>query len=684
MCASLRRLTEAASMHSIQSSRRSFLAGGASLTAALLLPRGGASQPAPARPLVPRETFFGDPDITSAQLSMDGAWVAYIAPVDGVRNLWLAPVADLAAARPLTRVTDRPIGSFFQWAYTNRHVVFWQERDGDENWRASSADIKDGTVTLLTPPRGVRSWVQEVSQRFPQEMLFAHNERDKRFFDLYRVDVVTGQSALLYENDRFSWLVSDSAFQLRLGVRYLKDGRAEVLERRSTGTWVYFTTVPRGDLDSTRYLDFSDDGKTLYLFETRERDKAALVAVDMATRRARVLSEDPNADVTRVLLHRVTRRPLAAGSMVDRRRWRVVDPSFAADLNAIQASTRGDVELIGLSADARRVLVSIQHDAASPEWVLYDRTARRVSPLFKARRNLDGLPLRPLEPVAFPALDGLKIRGYLTLPAADARNVPMVLVIHGGPYFRDEWGFNSTHQWLANRGYAVLSINYRGSTGFGKAFVTAADREWGGKMHDDLIAGVDWAVKRGIADPKRVGFFGGSYGGYAALTAATKTPEVFACIVDVFGIANLLTFMATIPPYWQPWFNIWKNRVGNPDTEAGRAFLAQRSPLNHLERATRPILIAHGLKDVRVPRAESEQMVAALRQRNVPLIYVVFPDEGHGFSKPKNQIAFRAVTEAFLAKHLGGHAEPIDRTRDFTGSSITFEAGADLIPGLTG
>ena len=357
MCASLRKLTEAASIHSIPSSRRSFLAGGASLTAALLLPRGGASQPAPARPLVPRETFFGDPDITSAQLSFDGAWVAYIAPVDGVRNLWLAPVGDLAAARPLTRVTDRPIGSFFQWAYTNRHVVFWQERDGDENWRASSADIKDGTVTLLTPPRGVRSWVQEVSQRFPQEMLFAHNERDKRFFDLYRVDVVTGQSALLYENDRFSWLVSDSAFQLRLGVRYLKDGRAEVLERRSTGTWVYFTTVPRGDLDSTRYLDFSDDGKTLYLFETRERDKAALVAVDMATRRARVLSEDPNADVTRVLLHRVTRRPLAAGSMVDRRRWRVVDPSFAADLNAIQASTRGDVELIGLSADARRVLV---------------------------------------------------------------------------------------------------------------------------------------------------------------------------------------------------------------------------------------------------------------------------------------------------------------------------------------
>jgi dipeptidyl aminopeptidase/acylaminoacyl peptidase len=671
-------------MLSIPSSRRSFLAGTASLTAGLWLPRAAAAQPAPPRALVPRETFFGDPDVAAAQLSLDGAWVAYVAPVDGVRNLWLAPVGDLAAARPLTRVTERPIGYFFQWAYTNRHVVFWEERDGDENWRASSVDIKDGTVTPLTPPRGVRSWVQEVSQRFPQEMLFSHNERDKRFFDLYRVDVVTGKSALLYENDRFSWLVTDSAFQLRLGGRFLKDGSAEVLERRSTGTWVYFMTVSRGNLDSMRFLDFSDDGKTLYLFDTRERDKAALVAVDMATRRARLLSEDPDADLTRVLLHRVTRRPLAAGSMVDRRRWRAADPTFAADLQAIQASTRGDIDQVGLSADARRVLALIQHDAASPEWVLYDRTARRVSPLFKARRNLDGLPLRPLEPVAFPALDGLKIPGYLTLPAAGARNVPMVLVIHGGPYARDEWGFNSTHQWLANRGYAVLSINYRGSTGFGKAFVTAADREWGGKMHDDLIAGVNWAVARGIADPKRVGFFGGSYGGYAALVAATKTPEVFACIVDIYGIANLLTFMAAIPPYWGPGFSVWKNRIGDPDTEEGRAFLKERSPLTHIDRAFRPILIVQGLEDVRVTRAESEQMVASLRQRNVPVTYVVFPDEGHGFSKPKNQVAFRAVTEAFLAKHLGGASEPIDRARDFAGSSLTVEVGADLVPGLTG
>jgi len=262
--------------------------------------------------------------------------------------------------------------------------------------------------------------------------------------------------------------------------------------------------------------------------------------------------------------------------------------------------------------------------------------------------------------------------------------VPMVLVIHGGPYFRDRWGFDPTHQWLANRGYAVLSVNYRGSTGFGKAFVTAADREWGGKMHDDLIDAVDWATARGIADPKRVGFYGASYGGYAALTAATRTPEVFACIVDIFGIANLLTFMAAIPPYWTSWFSVWKSRLGDPDTEAGRAFLTARSPLSAIDRAFRPILIVQGLEDVRVTRAESEQIVAALTRRRVPVTYVTFRDEGHGFARPENQIAFRAVTEAFLAKHLGGAAEPIDRARDFKGSTLAVEAGAELVPGLGG
>ena len=324
----------------------------------------------------------------------------------------------------------------------------------------------------------------------------------------------------------------------------------------------------------------------------------------------------------------------------------------------------------------------IERDAESGEYVLLDRETREVRPLFKQRKALAGLKLRPLEPVSFPARDGLRLNGYLTRPENASGKLPLILVIHGGPYARDYWGFRSTHQWLANRGYAVLSVNYRGSTGYGKAFVNAAHHEWGGRMHDDLIDTANWAVGNGLADPKRVGFFGGSYGGYSALMAATRTPEVFACIVDLFGISNLLTFMATIPPYWHPWFNVWKNIVGNPDTEEGRAFLADRSPLNHLERATRPILIAHGLNDVRVVAAESRQMVDALKGRQAPVTYLTFRDEGHGFVRPVNQLAFFAVAEAFLAKHLGGLCQPFEG--DLSGSTMKVEAGAELVPGLAG
>jgi dipeptidyl aminopeptidase/acylaminoacyl peptidase len=312
--------------------------------------------------------------------------------------------------------------------------------------------------------------------------------------------------------------------------------------------------------------------------------------------------------------------------------------------------------------------------------VLYDVATGAVRPLFVEQPRLTGVPLQPLEPVRFPARDGLPLHGYLTRPSGGGTQLPLVLAIHGGPYWRDYWGLSPTHQWLADRGYAVLSVNYRGSTGYGKAFVTAADHEWGGKMHDDLIDAANWAVAQGIADPKRIGFFGASYGGYSALTALTRTPETFACIVDLFGISNLITFMASIPLYWSPWFSVWKERLGNPDTEEGRALLTERSPITHIAAAKRPILIAQGLQDVRVVAAESAQMVAALQARNIPVTYITFGDEGHGFVRQANRLAFDAVAEAFLAKYLGGRFQPIGA--DFTGSTLNVEAGADLIPGL--
>jgi dipeptidyl aminopeptidase/acylaminoacyl peptidase len=663
--------------------RREFLAGAAVLGAAW--PVAALTSRAQAEPagLVARRVFFDNPDCTNVRVSPDGLQIAYVAPVDGVNNLWVAPADDPAAARPLTRVTDRNISGYFRWAYTSRHLVFFRERDGDENWRAASVNIGNGTIVSLTPEHGVKSFLQEIDRKYSEEMLIRHNQRDKSHFDLFWVNVVTGVSERIFENTEYAELFTDSHFQLRLATRLKADGTAELLERLPDRTWVPFTEVPIGDIDSFRLIDFSADGTTLYLIDSRGRDKAALFALDMKTRDTTLLAEDDEADIVQVVLDE-ERRPVAARANRDRARWYAVDAGARQDLADLARHGDGDVSILSDSADRRMTSVLYERDNASGEFALLDRERREVRKLFVQRKALADIPLRKMQPVIIPARDGLRLNGYLTLPAQDAGSgrMPLVLVIHGGPYARDFWGFNSIHQWLANRGYAVLSVNYRGSTGFGKAFVTAADREWGGRMHDDLIDAVDWAVAQGIADEKRVGFFGGSYGGYSALTAATRTPEVFACIVDLFGISNLITFMATIPPYWGPWFSVWKNRLGDPGTEAGRAFLAERSPINHLERATKPILIAQGMRDVRVVAAESEQMVTALKQRGVPVTYVTFPDEGHGFVRPENRLAFYGVTEAFLAKHLGGRYQLIGN--DFAGSSLKVETGGELVPGISG
>jgi dipeptidyl aminopeptidase/acylaminoacyl peptidase len=663
--------------------RRDFLRHAAMLGAAL--PIAGRALQARAEPaaLVARRVFFDNPDCSNVRVSPDGQNLAYVAPVNGVNNLWVAPLTDPAATRPVTRVTDRNIGNYYRWAYTSRHLVFFRERDGDENWRAASVDITTGTVVPLTPEQGVKSFLQEIDRKFPDEMLIRHNARDKSRFDLFRVNIMTGASELKFENTEYADLFTDGDFQLRMATRLAADGTAEIFERKSDGTWTPFIQVPIGDIDAFRLIDIGADGNTLYFLDSRERDKAALFSMDLTTRETRLLAADDEADIVEAKLDE-QRRPVAARANRDRSRWYAVNPAVKQDLADLARHGSGDVYFLSDSADWRKASVFYERDSESGEFALLDRERREVRKLMVQRKALADVPLRKMQPVVIPSRDGLRLNGYLTLPALEAggSRMPLVLVIHGGPYLRDVWGFNSTHQWLANRGYAVLSVNYRGSTGFGKAFVKAADREWGGRMHDDLIDAVDWAVAQGIADPKRVGFFGGSYGGYSALLAATKTPEVFACIVDLFGISNLVTFMATIPPYWGPWFSIWKNRLGDPATEAGRAFLAERSPINHLDRATKPILIAQGMRDVRVVAAESEQMVAALKQRGVPVTYITFPDEGHGFVRPENRLAFYGVTEAFLAKHLGGRYQPIGN--DFAGSSLKVETGGELVPGISG
>ncbi len=635
-----------------------------------------------ATPLSPRRLLFGDPDRSTVRLSPDGSRLALLAPANGVLNVWVAPIRDVSRGRPLTWVTDRNLGPWLHWLPNNRHVVFFREQGGDENWQAHRVDVDTGDVLPLTPGPGVRSYVQEISYRFPDELLISHNQRDARYFEIFRVNAVTGAATLLQANDRFAFHFTDSHFRVRFAARRADDGGLQYLQHSAAGTWEPFLRIDMADELTTRPVELSDDGALLYWLDSRGRDRAALVAQSLATGATRVLAEDAQADLTEVTLEPRTHHPLAAAATPARKRWHAVDPRYAADLAALTKASPGDLTIVSVSDDTRSWLVYYEHDARSGQYLHYDRATRTTRALFPARRGLDRAPLRPMEPVVIRARDGLALPSYLTRPRDAARGAPgpLVLLVHGGPWGRDTWALSSTHQWLANRGYAVLSVNFRGSTGFGKAFVNAANLEWAGRMHDDLIDGVDWAVARGVADPRRVAIYGASYGGYAALVGLTFTPDKFACAVDLFGISNLVTLMNTIPPYWKPFQSLWKARMGDYTTAAGRRFLEERSPLNRVDRIVRPLLIGQGANDVRVKPAESEQIVAAMRQRSIPVTYVYYPDEGHGFQRPENRRSFTAVAEAFLAAHLGGRFEPVGD--DFAGSTIEFRAGRELIPGL--
>jgi dipeptidyl aminopeptidase/acylaminoacyl peptidase len=412
------------------------------------------------------------------------------------------------------------------------------------------------------------------------------------------------------------------------------------------------------------------------------RDTAAVVAQNLETGTLQVLAEDRRADFTQLLLDPITDRPIAAARSFERLAWQVLDPDYQADFDYLTRQSRGDLAITGMSQNRRHWIVANQYDDAPMEYFHYDRGARQARRLFSSTPAWEGLPYVPMEPVIIRARDGLELVSYLSHPrnAPTAAPLPMVLLVHGGPWARDVWGLYADHQWLANRGYAVLSVNYRGSTGFGKAFVNAANREWAGRMHDDLIDAVDWAIEHRIADPARIAIMGTSYGGYSALVGLTFTPEKFACAVDLCGVSNLVTFLNTIPEYWITWKSLWKVRTGDYTTATGLQFLAERSPLNRADRIVRPLLIAQGANDVRVKASESEQIVAAMQGHGIPATYIIYPDEGHGLGRAENRHSFKAVAEAFLSVHLGGRCEPVGG--DFAGSSIEFKTGRGLIPGL--
>lgn len=677
--------------------------------AATLTASAGAQQDAPAKKvpaqnsgptkLIPRSVLFGNPVKTQGRLSPDGKRLAFIAPVNGVLNVWVGPVDDLSKAKPVTNDEKRGIRQYF-WAHTGNHIVFLQDKGGDENWRVNVVDLDKGATLDLTPEKGVAARIMGVSDRRPELILVGLNDRDPQWHDVYLINVATGEKTLVFKNSEYLEILADHDLKLRLASKITADGGAQYFKIKDADKpaegFAPLFSVGAEDVDTTRPLGFNADGSVLYMTDSRGRDMAALFKLNLANGEKKLVLEDDKADISDILVNPVTHEIDAAMTEYDRASWSLISRDLEPDFMALRKAVgMGDLNITSRTRDDGFWIVAVvDDDGPAKTWLLNRGNIKdpkrkpAATLLFANRPELADQPLVKMHPVEIKTRDGLTMVGYLTTPKdADtdgdgrpSKPVPMVLLVHGGPWARDSWGLDPEAQWLANRGYAVLQVNFRGSTGFGKKFLNAANKEWAGKMHDDLLDAVQWAVDQKIADPAKVAIMGGSYGGYATLVGLTFTPDVFACGVDIVGPSNINTLYASVPPYWKPMMDMLRMRVGDDTTSEGKEFLESRSPLNHVEKITKPLLIGQGANDPRVKQAEADQIVKAMQDKKIPVMYVLYPDEGHGFARPENRMSFNAIVETFLAQHLGGRAEPIGDA--MKNSSITIPAGAEMVPGL--
>jgi len=635
--------------------------------------------------LIPRDMIFGNPERTQARISPDGNWVSWLAPSDGVLNVWVAPADDLDAAEVVTSDDYRGIQQHF-WAPNSAYVYYIQDQGGNENFHVYSADVETGEVVDLTPvAEGARATIQAVSAERPNHIVVGINERNPQIFDLYLVDVTTGERELLKENPGYAGWMIDNNLEPRFGFQTTPGGGGEIVDFDGE----VLAVIPPEDFLNTQGLGFNKANDVIYMLDSRGRDKVALTALTIATGEIEVLAESGDADISGLLIDSQSYEPIAYNVDYLKSSWYAMDEQTAADLEAITAELGGSLSIVGTTDDMSRWIVHEDATERSGAYYLYDREDRSVSKLVDQRPALSDQTLAPMHAVEIPSRDGLTLVSYLTLPAGsdadrDGRPdepLPMVLAVHGGPWARDSYGYSSWHQWLANRGYAVLSVNYRGSTGFGKDFTRAAIKEFAGKMHDDLIDGVEWAVDKGIADRDKVAIAGGSYGGYATLIGVSFTPDTFACGVDIVGPSSLVTLIESFPEYWKPFLEgTWYTYVGDPAVPEEREDMLGRSAISRVDDINVPLLVGQGENDPRVTKLESDQLVEAMSANELPVTYVNFPDEGHGFARPENRLAFYAVMEGFLEGCLGGKSEPVEDA--FDGSSIEILYGKGYIGNL--
>ena len=635
---------------------------------ALFLAATASAQQATAPSLLDRELFFGNPEIASATISPDGQYVAFLKPWKDTRNVWVKKTSEpYEAARLVTAETKRPVPNFF-WTRDSKALLFVQDKDGDENFNVYAVDPaakpeagKDAPAARnITDAKGARAFIYSVPKSAPDTIYVGLNDRDAAWHDLYKVEIATGKRELMRKNtEKVAGWVFDQAGKLRLAMRTADNGDTEILRvDAETFTKIYSCTVFEG-CGPTR---FHKDGKRVYM-ETNKGDKdlSSLILLDPMTGREELIEADPmkRVDFGQAIFSEASDDLIGTAYLDDRARIYFKDPAWAADYKLLQGKFPGrDVSLGSSTADDRLVMITASGDTDPGERFLFDRTTKKLTSQYKVRERIPREHMAEMKPLRYASSDGLEIPAFLTLPKGmPARALPLIVVPHGGPWARDGWGFNNLAQFLANRGYAVLMPNFRSSTGYGKKFLNAGNKQWGDKMQDDITWGVKHLIAQGIADPKRVGIMGGSYGGYATLAGVAFTPDLYAAAVSIVGPSNLITLLDSIPAYWEAGRISFYERMGNPKTPEGKAQLERQSPLNSAQKIKTPLMVVQGANDPRVKKAESEQIVIALRDRGFPVEYLMAPDEGHGFQRPVNNMALWAASEAFFAKHLGGRAQ---------------------------
>ena len=641
--------------------------------------------------LVDRELYFGNPDKIQVRISPDGKYFSYRAPVNGVMNIWVAPIENPDSAQPITQDTLRGIQSY-QWSYKSGNILYTQDKGGDENWHVHLVDVESKTDTDLTPQEEIkgpdgkpltdpntgkiirpRADIMSVSRETPDEILIQINNSEPSNMDVYKVDLNTHKMNMVVKDEAFLQIVADNKNNIRLATRTNPEG-GQIVYKYKNGSWDEYFRVPQEDMLSFGFFGFDKNNENAYMIDSRGRDKAALYALNLETDDKKVIAENDKSDIADLLVHPTNYEVEAYATDYLRKQWIPLTDEAKADLDYLEGFKEGDLSIYFRSTDNNTWILAYDSPQEYLKYYKYDRKAKNAEMLVSSKPAFDDVALANMYPIEIESRDGLKLVSYLTIPreldvdGRTSRPAPTVLLVHGGPWGRDNFGFNGLHQWLANRGYVVLSTNFRGSTGFGKNFVNIAAEEWAGKMHDDLIDAVNWMVEENIADKEKIAIMGGSYGGYATLVGLTYTPDVFACGVDIVGPSNLNTLLNTIPPYWKSFRDVFVHHIGDPDTEEGAALLEERSPLNRVDSIVKPLLIGQGANDPRVKQAEADQIVKAMKAKQIPVTYVLYPDEGHGFARPENNLSFFAVTEAFLAQHIGGRYQEIGD--DFKNSSI--------------